>query len=273
MSTPDAPVYSVRDAVIYFGLTTFVVHELMWLGCNIPYLVIERYGLFRRYKLQPKVNNYIEMRRMFVGMLKEHVLFVLPTALVSSIVLRDRLAIEWQRLPTLGTFLLQLLTTEVVHDLSFYVIHWWLHTSWAYARIHKVHHENTAPYALASEHAHWFETVFGFIGPLVFGLVAVSLLFNTRVHMVLVWSTVFVQLLHSVEGHCGYELPWHKDRWPIFAWFNGGARHHDGHHAGFNYNFGARWTDLLFRSTETHYRTHMARRFAPGLAAELWKFG
>ena len=43
---------------VIVGIGTFVLHEIYWFLFNLPYLLIEDYGLFEEYKIQ-KVLQFV----------------------------------------------------------------------------------------------------------------------------------------------------------------------------------------------------------------------
>jgi sterol desaturase/sphingolipid hydroxylase (fatty acid hydroxylase superfamily) len=54
----------------------------------------------------------------------------------------------------------QVVLFHIIEDFYFYWIHRLLHWGPFYKFIHKVHHEHTAPFAIAGEYAHPLETLF-----------------------------------------------------------------------------------------------------------------
>jgi len=243
-----------RFALFRIAVPSFIFHEFIWLCANTPYVLIERYQLFQSYKIQKShKNNFEEMKQMFFSMIKEQFFFVLPIVIFVSSMLKNKIAIEWDLFPEWKTLCLQLMFCAVCHDIVFYVIHRLLHTKWLYGKIHKIHHENTAPFALSSEHAHPAEFFFGFLIPFIVSFV-ILLHYLDKVHLYMIWISFSTEVIRSVEGHSGYCMPWHIDYYRIFSWYNGGSIHHDLHHSGFNYNFGPRWLDLVLFTDEISYR-------------------
>ncbi|KAJ2005810.1 C-4 sterol methyl oxidase [Coemansia thaxteri] len=144
--------------------------------------------------------------------------------------------------------------------LDFY--HYWAHRMFhhglLYRRIHKVHHEHTAPFGIAAEYAHPIETAV--LGQ---GTIAGPLLFNyfiEQVHITTMLVWIAARLWQTVEAHCGYDFPWSASHWlPFWA----GASHHDYHHMAFVDNFAStfRWWDSIF-GTDRRYQEYEARRIA-----------
>src|SRR5438045_3808555 len=111
------------------------------------------------------------------------------------------------------------------YDILFYLTHRLLHLPRFY-RFHKLHHTYTAPFSLTSEVAHPVETLGSFVVPFFSGLTACVLIWNdhsTKLHILVVWCYIGIELLYSAEGHSGYAgLPWQIASIPVLKWFNGG---------------------------------------------------
>ncbi|PON58680.1 Fatty acid hydroxylase [Trema orientale] len=71
-----------------------------------------------------------------------------------------------------------------------------LHCRWAYDKIHRVHHEYTAPFGFTAPHAHWAEYFilgFGsFLGPAI-----------VPCHMTTDWLWFILRQMEAVEVHSG----------------------------------------------------------------------
>lgn len=104
--------------------------------------------------------------------------------------------------------------------------------------MHRQHHQQQTPFALAAQDASWAEL----LSLLLLALASAHLL---GCHPL---SELFFHLLNSwlaVEDHCGYELPWAPSRALSFL---GGAPHHQAHHGLSAVNYAPYFThwDQLF---------------------------
>jgi methylsterol monooxygenase len=144
-----------------------------------------------------------------------------------------------------------------MEDFYQYFAHRLLHWGIFYKKIHKLHHEHSAPFGLAAQYAHPLETLilgFGFfLGPLIW----VSF-YELHVVTMVVWLTV--RLLQVVDAHSGYDFPWSLHN---FLPFWAGADFHDYHHMAFkgNYSSSFRWWDWIC-GTDSAYHQWKAKRQA-----------
>merc|ERR1712093_652902 len=134
--------------------------------------------------------------------------------------------------------------------------HYWAHRTMhripvLYKRIHKLHHEFSAPFGLAAEYAHPLEILIlgtGTIaGPLLWCLFS-----KGNLHIITMYVWIILRLFQAVDAHSGYDFPWSFQHiFPLWS----GADHHDHHHQFFigNYSTSFRIWDYVF-GTEGSYR-------------------
>lgn len=127
----------------------------------------------------------------------------------------------------------------LLFDALFFAWHLAMHrVPWLYVHVHRQHHQQQLPFALAAQDASWVEL----LSLLLLALASARLL---GCHPL---SEVVFHLLNSwlaVEDHCGYDLPWALSRVLPFL---GGAPHHQAHHGLYGVNFAPYFThwDQLF---------------------------
>ncbi|KAG8374796.1 hypothetical protein BUALT_Bualt10G0032900 [Buddleja alternifolia] len=152
-------------------------------------------------------------------------------------------------LPSLREILLQLGVYFVIEDYTNYWIHRFLHCKWGYEKIHKVHHEYTAPIGFAAPYAHWAEILIlgipSFLGPAM-----------APGHIITFWLWIALRQIEAIETHISecyvftffslfafgistdplesewirgmrYDFPWTPTK---YIPFYGGADYHDYHH-------------------------------------------
>lgn len=113
-------------------------------------------------------------------------------------------------------------------DISFYIGHRISHINHKYLPIyqyiHKWHHEYSYSVSIANQYAHPLEHLLvnvnsSFVGAYVLG---------NRMHVVtfMIWGTL--RMIHTHDGHSGYEFPWNPFKLIPFAI---SSEYHDWHHS------------------------------------------
>ena len=116
----------------------------------------------------------------------------------------------------------------MAEDFYHYFAHRALHYGPLYKKIHKLHHEFSAPFGLAAEYAHPIETltlgIGFFVGP------AILLACGVEMHVLTMAIWLAVRLIAVVDVHSGYDFPWSLRNF-LPCW--GGSDFHDYHHMAF----------------------------------------
>ncbi|XP_023539250.1 methylsterol monooxygenase 1-2-like [Cucurbita pepo subsp. pepo] len=189
----------------------------------LPLIFLELFHVsgIHKYKIQPKVRlPSAEIFRCYKDVMRMFFLVVGPLQLVSypsinMIGIRTGLP-----LPSGWEIVSQLVVYFMVEDYTNYWVHRFLHCEWGYEKIHRVHHEYTAPIGFAAPYAHWAEVLIlgipSFLGPAM-----------VPGHMITFWLWIALRQIEAIETHSGYDFPWSVTK---LIPFYGGADHHDYHH-------------------------------------------
>ncbi|CAO3627895.1 unnamed protein product [Mucor hiemalis] len=258
--------YEGRNPLWVTGILAFVMHEIVYFGRFLPFLACDYIPYFKQYKIQQnKVNTPEDIWKCTKQVLYQHFVFEGPliflfhpmaTMLGMNI---DAPFPEWRYIwPQIAIFF-------VFEDAFHYAVHRLMHWPPLYKKIHKVHHEYSAPFGIAAEYAHPLETSilgFGTIGgPLVYHTVQKYYFQggrNWQLHLFTMLFWIVCRLFQAIDCHSGYDFPWSLRH---FVPFWAGADHHDYHHEKFigNYASSFRWWDYIF-GTDKRYRAHRKRQ-------------
>lgn len=210
----------------------------------IPYLVCDILGkkwpAIYRYKLQPDKLPTTAMLIHCSGVtLYNHILLVFPAA-VAQWLWRPPVPLP-ERAPTLLELAGGVTGNLLLFDFQYFIWHFLHHKiRWLYVTFHAIHHNYSAPFALATQCLGGWELVtVGFwttINPVLL-----------RCHLLTTWMFMVVHVYVSVEDHCGYDFPWSTSRLIPFGVY-GGPSKHDVHHQKPNTNFAPHFShwDKLF---------------------------
>ncbi|XP_075641498.1 methylsterol monooxygenase 1-1-like [Castanea sativa] len=198
----------------------FVVFSLIPLP--LVFIELARLAGFDRYKIQPKVRlSWPEMFRCYKDVVCNNFLpIIVPLQLASYPSIKMIGIRTGLPLPSGWEMFAQLLVYFLIEDYTNYWIHRFLHNKWGYEKIHRVHHEYTAPIGYAAPYAHWAEVLAlgipSFLGPAM-----------VPGHMITFWLWICLRNIESIETHSGYDFPWNPTK---YIPFYGGAEYHDYHH-------------------------------------------
>ncbi|KAJ6703699.1 STEROL DESATURASE [Salix viminalis] len=192
--------YSAKKSDYYLYCHNILFLFLIFSVVPLPlvFTSLWRSGGFDKYKIQPKVKlSPSETFKCYKDVMFMFFFVVGPLQLVSypsvkMIGIRTNLP-----LPSGWEVFLQLLVYFMVEDFTNYWIHRFLHGKWGYEKIHKVHHEYTAPIGFAAPYAHWAEVLIlgipSFLGPAM-----------VPGHMITFWLWIALRQIEAIETHSGY---------------------------------------------------------------------
>ncbi|XP_061105084.1 fatty acid hydroxylase domain-containing protein 2 isoform X2 [Conger conger] len=200
-----------------------------------------------RYRIQVDKNNPVDpekLRQAVKTVLWNQVFLSVPMVLLAYLLLCQRGDPCSLELPIFHWVLLEVGLCGLLEEVLFYYSHRLFHHPAIYKRIHKIHHEWTAPVGIISLYCHPLEHVLSNMLPVLVG----PLMLGSHMVTLSLWFTV--ALLVTTVSHCGYHLPLLPS--PEF---------HDFHHLKFNQCYGVlgvldrlHGTDSVFRKTKAYER-------------------
>lgn len=239
--TPAAWVEALPWVVISFGslfkglsviacatfAATYWLHGLLMLPLDL-YATPDALKQLMVSKVQPERRvNPNELPRAMLSMMGNLVFVAFPvvTAVVYLSIHTDRFLRVDETLPSHKERCLCLASVILGNETLFFYSHWAMHSKVLFARIHKKHHEFTAPIALVAIYCHPVEFLLADIVPLGAGLIVA----HAHVSFALMW--IITAVIGTQVHHSGFRLPWHlgPDEQPDF---------HDFHHQKSTCNYG-----------------------------------
>jgi len=210
-----------------FMTGSFLTHNItFWLLNGILFLFY-RYDLFPKYRIRrSKYPDAALVKECLKSLVVSHLLGQWPVSYISY-PLFNFCGMHFSRvLPNLATVAIQIVLFMLVEDTAFYWSHRMLHHPAIYKYIHKRHHEFKATIGIASEYAHPLEGIFSNVLPFMTGPLLVGYFWD--LHVVTFWFWLFIRVVETTEGHCGYAFPFS----PFSCLpFQGGPERHYFHHS------------------------------------------
>ncbi|XP_073102317.1 very-long-chain aldehyde decarbonylase GL1-10 [Elaeis guineensis] len=246
---PDSLLY-FHNYIFLFIVFTLVPLPLAVLELRLPSALVP-------YKLQPMVQlPPASFFRCYKDVLRSFLLVVGPLQLFSYPIIKFVGIRTGLPLPSAAEMAAQLAVYFLVEDYGNYWIHRLLHGPWGYEKIHRVHHEFTAPIGFAAPYAHWAEVLIlgipSFVGPAI-----------APCHMITFWLWIILRQVEAIETHSGYEFPLNPTK---YIPFYGGAEYHDYHHyvgSRSQSNFASVFTycDYIYGTDKgyRYYKAHLAK--------------
>ncbi|KAI1034067.1 hypothetical protein LB505_003244 [Fusarium chuoi] len=247
----------MQNDTLATGIMSFVLHELVYFGRCIPYMMMDYIPYFQQFRIQKqKVPTLKEQWDCAAIVLISHFTAELPQIWFFHPV-ATYLGMDYGvPFPPVWKMALQIAICFIMEDAWHYWFHRALHYGPLYKAIHKMHHTYSAPFGLAAEYASPIETALLGIG--VVGCPVVLLAITGELHLFTMYTWIVLRLFQAIDSHSGYDFPWSLRHFlPVWA----GAAHHDLHHEKFigNYASSFRWWDYCL-DTEAGAEAHKRRR-------------
>ncbi|KAF5237029.1 hypothetical protein FANTH_11016 [Fusarium anthophilum] len=247
----------MQNDTLATGIMSFVLHELVYFGRCIPYMMMDYIPYFQQFRIQKqKVPTLKEQWDCAAIVLISHFTAELPQIWFFHPV-ATYLGMDYGvPFPPVWKMALQIAICFIMEDAWHYWFHRALHYGPLYKAIHKMHHTYSAPFGLAAEYASPIETALLGIG--VVGCPVVLLAVTGELHLFTMYTWIVLRLFQAIDSHSGYDFPWSLRHFlPVWA----GAAHHDLHHEKFigNYASSFRWWDYCL-DTEAGAEAHKRRR-------------
>ncbi|ORX99222.1 putative C-4 methyl sterol oxidase Erg25 [Clohesyomyces aquaticus] len=247
----------MQNDILATGIMSFVMHETVYFGRSLPWIIIDAIPWFRRYKLQQqKIPTAYEQWQCAALVFFSHVTVELPQIWLFHPMCQFFGLSTSVPFPSIYKMAFQICLFFVLEDAWHYWTHRAMHWGPLYKNIHKIHHQYSAPFGLAAEYASPIEVMILGLGTV--GVPIAWCAFTKDLHILTMYIWIVFRVFQAIDAHSGYDFPWSLHQ---FIPFWAGAEHHDVHHERFigNYASSFRWWDY-FLDTEAGPEAAKKRR-------------
>ncbi|XP_042553547.1 fatty acid hydroxylase domain-containing protein 2 [Dipodomys spectabilis] len=247
-----------KELILFFTGSGLIPALIFWAFSGIL-LVVDTTGklnFISRYRIQVGKNEPVDpvkLRQSIYTILFNQYVITCPMLVALYLLLKLWADPCHRELPTFYRFLQELAVFIIIEEVLFYYSHRLFHHPTFYKKIHKKHHEWTAPIGMISLYAHPIEHVVSNMLPAIMG----PLVMGSHLSSITVWFSLAV--IHTIISHCGYHLP-----------FLPSPEFHDYHHLKFNQCYGVlgvldhlHGTDKKFKQTKAYERHVLLLGFTP----------
>jgi methylsterol monooxygenase len=229
--------------VLATGLMSFFMHEIVYFGRSLPWIIIGLIPWFDKYKIQgQKIPTAAEQWNCAKLVLLSHFTVELPQIWLFHPMAKYFGMGTGVPFPAWTTMAMQIAIFFVLEDTWHYWMHRAMHWGPLYRNVHKIHHQYQAPFGMAAEYASPIEVMVLGAGTVIVPIIWTMVTGDLHILTMYIW--IVLRLFQAIDAHSGYEFPWSLHH---FLPFWAGAEHHDVHHERFigNYSSSFRWWDYV----------------------------
>lgn len=247
----------MQNDTLATGILSFVMHEVVYFGRSLPWIIIGLIPYFDKWKIQnTKTPTLWEQAHCAGVVLVSHFTVELPQIWLFHPIATFCGMDFGVPFPPLWKIIFHICVFFVMEDTWHYFAHRALHYGPLYKSVHKLHHYYSAPFGLTAEYASPIEVMILGLGTIAPPALWVYL--TGDLHLFTMYAWIVARLFQAIDAHSGYDFPWSLRRiLPFWA----GADHHDLHHEKFigNYASSFRWWDKIL-DTEATQEARKRRR-------------